>query len=62
MEQKKQGTIDELPFWHGLMLTIFYIFPMKNTKKKMIIIIIINDRIIDMKKILFLGNKMLGKM
>lgn len=59
MEQKKQGTIDELPFWHGRMLTIFYIFPMKNTKKK--IIIIINDRIIDMKKILFLGNKILGK-
>lgn len=40
----------------------FLYFSNEKYKKKMIIIIIINDRIIDMKKILFLGNKMLGKM
>lgn len=61
MEQKKQRMIDELPFWHGQILTIFLSFSLKNTKRKKNNITI-NDRIIDMKKILFLiANKIFEK-
>lgn len=49
--------IDELPFWHGQILTIFLSFSLKNTKRKKNNITI-NDRIIDMKKILFLIAKL----
>lgn len=57
MEQKKQRMIDELPFWHGQILIIFLSFSLKNTKRKKNNITI-NDRIIDMKKILFLIAKL----
>lgn len=49
--------INELPFWHDRMRTIFYLSLILFEKYKKNNIII-NDRIIGMKKILFLiGNK-----
>lgn len=58
MEQKKQRMIDELPFWHGQIKNYnFFIFLLEKYKKKKNNITI-NDRIIDMKKILFLIAKL----